>query len=112
MQFPLSRRMFVRNTAALVAGGVFATRSSAAAVSSTPVSPVTSGSDASTAAVLVDELLAAMGGRAAWAAVTFMHVEALHDDLAIRDPFTNRIWNDFTTFRVRFAAHNASFDSR
>lgn len=53
-----------------------------------------------------------MGGREAWARVKFVHVEATHDDLSIRDPFTNRIWNDFATFRVRFEAQNAALDSR
>jgi hypothetical protein len=53
-----------------------------------------------------------MGGRAAWAEVKFAHVEAVHDDIAIAEPFTNKIWNDFTAPRVRFEAKNASLDRR
>lgn len=73
--------------------------------------PQTTAPDAA-AQSLVDEFLVAMGGRAAWAKVKFVHVEAIHDDVAIRDPFTNRIWNDFTAFRVRFEARNATIDRR
>lgn len=65
-----------------------------------------------TAAARVERFLAAMGGRAAWAQVKFAHVEAVHDDLAIAEPFTNRIWNDFTAPRVRFEAKNAQLDRR
>ncbi|MBA2623991.1 MAG: hypothetical protein H0U88_10310 [Chthoniobacterales bacterium] len=57
-------------------------------------------------------LLAAMGGRAAWAKVKFTHVEAVHDDVSIRDSFTNKIWNDFTAPRVRLEAKNAQIDRR
>jgi hypothetical protein len=64
------------------------------------------------AVALVEDFLAAMGGRNAWAKVKFVHVEAVHDDLAIRDPFTNLIWNDFTAFRVRFEAKNVALDRR
>ena len=53
-----------------------------------------------------------MGGREAWAKVNYVHVEAIHDDLSIREPFTNKIWNDFTSFRVRFEAKNAAIDRR
>ncbi len=59
-----------------------------------------------------ERLLAALGGREAWAKVQFVHVEATHDQLNIRDPFTNRIWNDFTRPRVRFEAHNDAIDRR
>jgi hypothetical protein len=64
------------------------------------------------ARTLADDFLAAMGGREAWAKVKFVHVEAIHDDLAVRDPFTNKIWNDFTAFRVRFEARNSALDRR
>jgi len=60
----------------------------------------------------LEQFLAAMGGRTAWAKVKFMHVEAVHDDLAIPDSFTNRIWNDFTAPRVRFEARNHQLDRR
>ena len=60
----------------------------------------------------VELLLEAMGGRAAWAQVKFVHVEAVHDDVSIRDPFTNRIWNDLTAPRVRFEAKNSEIDRR
>lgn len=95
-----SRRLFLRLSPLLLAAlalGCPAARSAA---------PDAAG------AALAEELLAAMGGREAWAGVRYMHVEAVHDDLAVRDPFTNRIWNDFTSFRVRFEARNAAFDSR
>lgn len=59
-----------------------------------------------------ERFLAAMGGRAAWAQVKFAHVEAVHDDLAIPELFTNKIWNDFSAPRVRFEARNASIDRR
>jgi hypothetical protein len=57
-------------------------------------------------------LLEAMGGRAAWAEVKFLHVEAIHDDVNVREPFTNQIWNDFTAPRVRLEAKNAQIDRR
>ena len=60
----------------------------------------------------LEQFLAAMGGRAAWAKVKFMHLEAVHDDLAIPDSFTNKIWNDFTAPRVRFEAKNGHLDRR
>ena len=53
-------------------------------------------------------LLDAMGGRGVWDKVKFVHVEAVHDDVSIRDPYTNKIWNDFTKPRVRFEAKNAA----
>lgn len=67
---------------------------------------------AETAVARVERFLAAMGGRDAWAQVKFVHVEAVHDDLAITEPFTNSIWNDFSEPRVRFEAKNASLDRR
>jgi hypothetical protein len=59
-----------------------------------------------------ERLLEAMGGRAAWAKVKSVHVEAIHDDVSIRDPYTNKIWNDFTAPRVRLEAKNADIDRR
>jgi len=59
-----------------------------------------------------ERLLAALGGREAWARVNFVHVEAVHDQLNLRDPFTNRIWNDFTSPRVRIEAQNDAIDRR
>jgi hypothetical protein len=59
-----------------------------------------------------ERLLEAMGGRAAWAKVKFVQVEAVHDDVTIREPFTNKIWNDFTAPRVRLEAKNADIDRR
>jgi len=59
-----------------------------------------------------ERLLAAMGGRDAWAQVAFVQVEAIHDDLGLAQPYTNRIWNDFTRPRVRFEARNDQLDSR
>ena len=59
-----------------------------------------------------EKLLEAMGGRAAWAKVKFAHVEAIHDDFSIKEPFTNKIWNDFTAPRVRLEAKNGEIDRR
>lgn len=59
-----------------------------------------------------ERLLAAMGGREAWARVTFVHVEAVHDDLGVAAPYTNQIWNDLARPRVRFEAKNDAIDSR
>ena len=60
--------------------------------------------------VRAEALLSAMGGRAAWAKVKFVHVEAVHDDVSVRDPFTNKIWNDFSAPRLRFEARNPQID--
>jgi hypothetical protein len=49
------------------------------------------GLSAETGPERAERLLAAMGGREAWAKVRFVHVEAVHDQLNVRDPFTNRI---------------------
>ncbi|HYC69974.1 MAG TPA: hypothetical protein VEB66_02130 [Opitutaceae bacterium] len=67
---------------------------------------------AETGPARADRLLAAMGGREAWARVTYAHVEAVHDDLGVPAPFTNKIWNDFSRPRVRFEAKNAQLDSQ
>ena len=94
-----SRRLFLHVSALMLAAAALSVSVRAAA-------PDAAGG------ALAEELLAAMGGREAWARVRFMHVEAIHDDLAVRDPFTNRIWNDFTMFRARFEARNATMDRR
>jgi len=60
---------------------------------------------------LAEKLIGAMGGRDAWSRVTFVHVEALHDDLDLPERFVNRIWNDFCEPRVRFWAGNDQFTS-
>ena len=65
-----------------------------------------------TGAQRVERFLTAMGGRAAWAAVAFVHVEAVHYDLVFDHPFTNKIWNDFGRPRVRFEAKNEQIDRR
>jgi hypothetical protein len=67
---------------------------------------------AETGLARAERLLTAMGGREAWAQVKFMHVEAIHDDAAFAQPFTNRIWNDFTAPRVRLEAKNDQMDRR
>jgi hypothetical protein len=59
-----------------------------------------------------EALLAAMGGRDAWSKVKFVFVEAVHDDVNIREPYTNKIWNDFSAPRVRLEAKNAQMDRR
>lgn len=63
------------------------------------------------ATAVAEKLLAAMGGREAWLRVTFVHVEAIHDDLDLAEPFVNRIWNDFSEPRVRFWAGNDQFSN-
>lgn len=67
---------------------------------------------AETAAARVDRFLAAMGGRAAWAQVKFVHVEAIHDSVTLAAPYRNRIWNDFSAPRVRLEAKNEQIDRR
>ena len=67
---------------------------------------------AETGAARAERFLAAMGRRAAWAQVRFAHVEAVHDDVAFAETFTNKIWNDFSAPRVRFEARNAQIDRR
>ncbi len=64
---------------------------------------------ADSGSALAEKLLAAMGGRDAWSRVTYVHVEAIHDDLDLPEPFVNRIWNDFSEPRVRFWAGNDRF---
>lgn len=59
-----------------------------------------------------EALLAAMGGREAWSKVKFVHVEAIHDDVSIREAYTNKIWNDFSAPRLRLEAKNAQMDRR
>lgn len=59
-----------------------------------------------------ERLLAAMGGREAWAQVKFVHVTAVHDDMGLPTPYTNQIWNDFSQPRVRFEAKNERIDRR
>lgn len=59
-----------------------------------------------------ERLLVAMGGREAWARVKYAHVQAVHDDLGVARPYTNKIWNDFARPRVRFEAKNDAIDSR
>jgi hypothetical protein len=71
-----------------------------------------SSASAETGPERAERLLAALGGREAWAKVNFVHVEAVHDQLNVRDPFTNRIWNDFSRPRVRFEARNDVLNSR
>ncbi len=59
-----------------------------------------------------ESLLNAMGGRAAWSKVKYVHVEAVHDGVSIHDSYTNKIWNDFSAPRVRFEAKNPQMDRR
>ncbi len=99
----MSRWIFRWVLAALLAGGV---KAPAMSQERAPASAET----------LVEALLAAMGGREAWSTVAFVHVEAVHDDLDIAEPFVNRIWNDlsepgFASLR-RMGASNARDGSR
>ncbi|HEY5551997.1 MAG TPA: hypothetical protein VIK52_08915 [Opitutaceae bacterium] len=59
----------------------------------------------------VARLLEAMGGRAAWAGVGFVQVEATHDNLTIAEPVANKIFNDLKSPRVRFEGKNSQIDS-
>ena len=70
------------------------------------------GLGAETGAERAGRLLEAMGGREAWAGTRFVQVEAVHDQLNVKEPFTNRIWNDFSRARVRFEARNEALDTR
>ena len=66
---------------------------------------------AETGPARAERFLAAMGGRAAWAQVKFVYVEAVHDSVTVA-PYTNRIWNDFSTPRLRLEAKNDQLDRR
>ncbi len=48
--------------------------------------------------------LSAMGGRAAWKDLKSVTVRATHYDPALRHPYANVIFNDFTQPRIRFEA--------
>lgn len=65
-----------------------------------------------TAEARVERLLEAMGGRAAWAQVKFVQVEAVHDSLNLDELIDNKIINDLTVQRVRFEGKNSQIDSR
>lgn len=65
-----------------------------------------------TAEARVGRLLEAMGGRAAWASVKFVQVEAVHDSLNLAEQIDNKIVNDLTAPRVRFEGKNSQIDSR
>lgn len=68
---------------------------------STPVAEVES------AATLRDRLLAAIGGREAWARASGYHVQATHYLADQSAPFANRIWLDFKAPRVRIESDMA-----
>ena len=57
-----------------------------------------------TAEARVDALLAAMGGRDAWAQTRFVHVRAWHRDDTTGEIYENQIWNDFSAPRVTSTA--------
>ena len=57
---------------------------------------------------LRERLLAAIGGRAAWARASGYHVQATHYLADQPKPFANRIWLDFTAPRVRIESDMAA----
>jgi hypothetical protein len=65
-----------------------------------------------TAEERTEALLAAMGGRAAWAAVRGLSVAAQHYEAQRPGPYANRLWIDFDRFRVAFEAKGAGLDRR
>jgi hypothetical protein len=62
------------------------------------------------AAARVEQLLEAMGGRAAWAAAQAIKVDATHYSTSLRLPHRNEIWNDFRASRLRILATSAEMD--
>lgn len=76
------------------------------------LAPLNAQETTETADARVERLLKAMGGRAAWAQVKFVQVEALHDSLNLDELIDNTITNDLTAPRVRFEAKNSRIDSR
>jgi hypothetical protein len=58
----------------------------------------------------LEGLLAAMGGRAAWASLAGVRVTAMHHTSDQRLPFKNVIWNDFQTPRFRVEATSAEIN--
>jgi hypothetical protein len=102
---PLFRSPGLAAAALTLALGIALPASPAAPAAPVPTSSATPTAAApETAAVRLDRLFTAIGGRDAWARVKFVHVAATHHDFSLPDPFANRIWNDFTAPRVRFAA--------
>jgi hypothetical protein len=61
-------------------------------------------------AARLEELLEAMGGRAAWAAAQAIKVDATHYSTSLRLPHRNEIWNDFRAPRLRILATSAEMD--
>lgn len=70
--------------------------------------PAASAGDAPTVGSRIDALLAATGGRAAWAAARGYRVEARHYLAAEPAPFANRILFDFARPRVRIESSPAA----
>lgn len=60
----------------------------------------------------VERFLSAMGGRAAWKEIKSVTVRAIHYDPALRHPYANAIFNDFTQPRVRFEASGPELNSQ
>lgn len=57
----------------------------------------------------LEGLLAAMGGREAWARVAGMRVLAMHHDASLEAPFENSIVNDFNRPAVRIEARGPGY---
>ena len=75
------------------------------------LTPLAAQEPTETAGARVERLLEAMGGRAAWAGVGYVQVEATHDNLTIVEPLANKIFNDLASPRVRFEGRNTQIDS-
>lgn len=71
------------------------------ALAQTPAAP-------ETADARLERFLAAMGGRAAWAAVKSYEIRATHHE-APRAPYANAIWTDFERPAVRIEARGPEF---
>lgn len=73
--------------------------------------PTPAASDAQ-ARARVELFLSAMGGRTAWKDLKSVTVRATHYDPALRHPYANAIFNDFTQPRVRFEASGPELSSQ
>jgi hypothetical protein len=72
-----------------------------------PAGASTPAAESESVEALRDRLLAALGGREAWARASGYHVQATHYLADQSAPFANRIWLDFKTPRVRIESDMA-----
>ena len=106
-----SRRVAVKATRVLLTLFVLLGHVSAGATS--PCDPDPSRpTPAISADVRVQRLHHAMGGRERWAALRGVHIEAMHYEAGIYQPYANRLWVDFEAPRMRFEAESAELGKR